>query len=197
MNVGNMTNENTDDDLFEDMVDESTASSGTKIEIELPEGGSQDLMEQVKDAEGRALRAQAELENFRIRVRREMDDQLKFSNQKLMTDQLPVIDNLYRAVAAASSQNEQQTGGLLEGVLMVAQQLLDTLRQHHCTRIEAVGSPFDPNLHEAISQMPSDEHAAGDVMQVVQEGYQLHDRVIRPAHVIISTGPAEGGSQEG
>lgn len=180
------TEENVEEELFEDTVDEAPASA--KLEMELPESGHEDLLQQVKDAEGRVLRAQAELENFRIRVRREQEDQLKFANQKLLTDELPVIDNLYRAVAAAS-QNEG-TGGLLEGVLMVAQQLIDTFNKYHCSRIEAVGQPFDPNLHEAISQMPSDEHESGMVLQVVQEGYLLHDRVIRPAHVIISTGPA-------
>ena len=116
-----------------------------------------------------------------------MDDQLKFANQPLLTDMLPVIDNVYRAVSAASQT--EQSGGLLEGVLMVAQQLLDTLGKHHCKRVDAVGEVFDPNLHEAISQMASDSVEAGHVIQVVQEGYVLHERVIRPAHVIISTGP--------
>ena len=134
------------------------------------------------------MRAQAELENFRIRVRRETEDQLKFANQKLLTDMLPVIDNIYRAVDAAT--HDETSGGLLSGVTMVAEQLLETIGQHHCKKIDAVGEVFDPNLHEAISQMPSDDHESGHVIQVVQEGYVLHDRVIRPAHVIISTGPA-------
>ena len=84
----------------------------------------------------------------------------------------------------------------MEGVLMVSQQLLDTLQKHHCQRIEAVGNPFDPNLHEAISQMPSEEHDAGNVIQVVQEGYLLHDRVIRPANVIVSQGTPEGATPD-
>lgn len=183
-----------EEELFEDLADESS-DANSQLEIELPESGTEDLINQVKDAEGRALRAQAELENFRVRVRREQEDQLKFANQKLMTDLLPVIDNMYRAVSAAST-TEDSKGGLMEGVLMVSQQLLDTLQKHHCKRMEAVGNPFDPNLHEAISQMPSEEHEAGNVIQVVQEGYQLHDRVIRPANVIVSQGKPDGASSE-
>ncbi len=148
-----------------------------------------ELMDRVNDAEGRVVRAQADLENFRRRMRREMDDQRKFANQGLITDLLPVIDNVYRAISAASK--EEASNGILEGFLMVAQQLIGTLNKFDCERIDAVGEVFDPNKHEAISQMPSDEVEKGIVLQAVQEGYILHDRVIRPSQVIISTGPAE------
>ena len=194
MSTESMSQEkNAEEELFEDLVDESSAAD-EQLEIELPESGTEDLINQLKDAEGRALRSQAELENFRVRVRREQDDQLKYSNQKLLTEMLPVIDNMYRAVSAASQNPQSANDGLLEGVLMVSQQLLDTLKKFHCTRIEAVGNVFDPNQHEAISQMPSDQYEAGHVIQVVQEGYLLHERVIRPAHVIISTGPEEAAA---
>lgn len=184
-----MSDEMNGDEMFEDVADEK----GSKIDVEISGSAevSQDLRDQVKDADGRALRAQAELENYRRRMRREMDDQAKFANQGLLRDLLPVIDNINRAVSAASQ--DDKTDGMLEGVLMVAQQLLDTLEKHHCSRVEAIGSPFDPNLHEALSQMPSEEHVAGNVVQVVQEGYVLHDRILRPAHVIVSTGPALAG----
>lgn len=179
-----MSNENIDDDLFEDIVEEG----GSEIDIEIPDaaGVHDELLEQIKTAEGRALRAQAELENFRQRAKRELDDSLKYANQSLLANLLPVIDNVYRAISAASK--DVASGGLLEGVLMVAQQLLDTLKKHHCERIEAIGEVFDPNRHEAIQQMPSAEVESGNVLQVVQEGYVLHDRVIRPAQVIVSTG---------
>ena len=189
-----MSEENLDD-LFENEVEDEAGGSGSKIDIEISDAveadfcDQQDLLDQVKDAEGRALRAQAELENFRARTRREMDDQLRFANQGLLNDLLPAIDNIFRAVSAASK--DEEAGGVLEGVLMVAQQLIDTLERYHCKRIDAVGAEFDPNLHEAISQMPSDQHEAGTVIQAVQEGYVLHERVIRPAQVIVSTGPAD------
>jgi molecular chaperone GrpE len=149
-----------------------------------------DLQLQLHESQQRVLRAQAELENFRRRSRRETDERLRLANQPLLTDLLPVIDNLDRALtAAASPQNQQQ--GLLQGVQMVADQLQSVLRKHHCIRIEAVGQPFDPAHHEAIMQQPSKEYPAGTVMHVALEGYQLHERVIRPAQVIVSTGPPD------
>lgn len=148
-----------------------------------------ELTARLNDAEARAVRAKADLENFRRRMRREMDDQLKFANQGLISELLPVIDNVYRAISAASK--DSASSSLLEGFLMVAQQLIATLKKYHCEPIDAVGEVFDPNKHEAISQMPSDEIEKGNVLQAVQEGYMLHDRVVRPSQVIISTGPAE------
>jgi len=152
-----------------------------------------ELSARVNDAEERVVRAKAELENFRRRMRREMDDQLKFANQGLITELLPVIDNVYRAISAAS--NDEASSGLLEGFRMVAQQLASTLKKFHCEPIKAAGEVFDPNKHEAISQMPSDELEKGRVLQAIQEGYMLHDRVIRPSQVIISAGPAEQASE--
>jgi molecular chaperone GrpE len=79
---------------------------------------------------------------------------------------------------------------LLEGVKMVAAQFEAVLQQHGCTPIETVGTPFDPNQHQAIAQEPSDQHPAGTVTRCAQIGYKLHDRVVRPAQVFVSTGPA-------
>ena len=102
---------------------------------------------------------------------------------------LPVIDNMDRAIEAAKQNDE--AASLLEGFQLVRQQLLTVLEQHHCNPIEAVGKPFDPQIHEAILQQPSDEQPANHILQETQTGYQLHDRVVRASQVIISTGPAE------
>jgi len=79
--------------------------------------------------------------------------------------------------------------GFLQGLKMVSRQLLDVLQQHNCKPVDDLGHPFDPSVHEAIGQQPSNEHAEGTVMISAQTGYRLHDRVIRPAQVIVSTGP--------
>jgi molecular chaperone GrpE len=100
---------------------------------------------------------------------------------------LPVFDNLQRAIDAAQQSSDGKN--LLEGVQMVATQLEAILQQHGCVRIETVGAAFDPNQHEAIAQEPSTEHPAGTVTRATQVGYKLHDRVIRPAQVFVSTGP--------
>lgn len=181
------------DEQTDELFDFDEATDENYLEAERPEALDADatpneLIDRINDAEDRAIRAQAELENFRRRMRREMEDQRKFSNQGLISDMLPVIDNVYRAISAASKN--EASSGMLEGFLMVAQQLISTLNKYECYRIDAVGEVFDPNQHEAISQMPSNEIAQGAVIQVVQEGYKLHERVIRPSQVIVSTGPA-------
>jgi molecular chaperone GrpE len=79
----------------------------------------------------------------------------------------------------------------LDGVKLVATQLENILKEHGAVRIDTVGTPFDPNFHQAIAQEPSDEHPAGTITRAFQAGYKLHDRVIRPAQVFVSTGPAK------
>ena len=103
----------------------------------------------------------------------------------LVRDLLPVIDNVERAIEAG--EKNADAAALLEGFKMVNQQLDDVLKRHHTTRIEALHAPFDPNVHHAILQQPSEEHPANTVLMVTQNGYQLHDRVVRPAQVIVST----------
>ncbi len=136
----------------------------------------------------RSLRLQAEMENLRARTAREISEQARYASLPLVRDLLPAIDNIERAIDAAGQAGDSNS--LLEGFLLVHQQLLSTLQQHHCTRIEALGEPFDPQFHAAILQQPSDEVPANHVVLVAQAGYKLHDRVVRPAQVIISTGPA-------
>jgi molecular chaperone GrpE len=96
-----------------------------------------------------------------------------------------VLDNIQRAIAAA--EKSPSGNGLLDGVRLVAQSLETVLARHDCRRVDALGKPFDPAFHEAISQQPSADHPPGTVIMVVQDGYVLHDRVVRPAQVIVST----------
>lgn len=139
------------------------------------------------EAEAKALRAQAELDNFRKRTRRERAEDVKYAAMPLIRDVLPAIDNLQRAIT--SVERGQSVDGLLEGVKMVMTQLSGILQQHHCEEISAAGMPFDPMNHEAVAQQPSADVDAGGVMEVRQSGYRLHDRVIRPAQVVVSQGP--------
>lgn len=157
-----------------------------------------ELEAQLREANERALRAQAELENFRKRSQRELADERRYAVVPLVRDLLPIVDNLERAIEAtqARSASELSAPGnageslnsLLEGVKMVAFQFQNVLGQHQCVRIETVGAPFDANQHQAIAQEPSDQYPAGVVTRAAQSGYKLHDRVIRPAQVFVSTG---------
>ena len=134
------------------------------------------------------LMAQAEAENFRKRMRRDMEDQLRFASVPMIGDILEVRDNLLRALQAA--ENAADLVGLKEGVAMVAKQLDDTLAKYSVEEIPALGETFDPNCHEAISQMPSDDHPSGTISHVAQSGFRMHDRVIRPSQVVVSSGSA-------
>ena len=145
-----------------------------------------ELQSQLEQANDRVLRAQAELENVRKRSRRDMDEQRRYANLPLVADLLPAFDNLDRAVQAAE-QNENATG-LLEGVKMVAIHIQSVLEQYNCRRLASIGDTFDPNVHEAVAQEPSDEVPAGNITRELRVGYQLHDRIIRPSQVMVSTG---------
>lgn len=146
----------------------------------------QQLQDQLKDAEKRVLLAQADLENFRRRNRRESQDQIKYAGGGLMTDVLESVDNLHRAVEAYEA--DPNGDGLRDGVKMVAAQIMESLSKRDCKPIEAVGQPFDPNLHQALQMQPSEEHPANTVIQDLRTGYVLHDRVLRPSQVFVSTG---------
>ena len=150
------------------------------------------LRDEALQAEKRVLQAQAEAENFRKRMRRDFEDQLRFAALPLVEDILLVRDNLLRALEATESSSD--SAGLKEGVAMVAKQLDDTFAKHSVQEISTEGEPFDPNLHEAISQMPSEDHASGAIMHVAQSGFKMHDRVIRPTQVVVSSGPANSES---
>ncbi len=149
-----------------------------------------ELASQVQEANDRALRAQAELDNARKRMKREFDEERKYQLLPLVRDLLSVADNLERALEAAGQAGD--AAGLLTGVKMVSSQLLGVLGQHQCVRIDAVGAVFDPTIHQAVAQEPSGDVPAGSITRAHQAGYKLHDRVVRPAMVVVSTGPAGG-----
>jgi molecular chaperone GrpE len=135
------------------------------------------------------LRERAEFDNYQKRAQRDLATERRFALAPLALDILPAIDNLERATAAAKQANE--TGPLVQGVAMVLAQLYDLLRRHGITPIDAEGQPFDPNLHEAVMQQPTAEHPPQTVLQAVERGFRMHDRVLRPAKVIVSTSSEE------
>ncbi len=186
---------NSVDDVFQQEGASADESADAAID-KLAEGISEveQLRQELGEANERLLRVQAELENFRKRSRREIEDSQRYAALPLISDVLTVLDNLGRAIEAA--EKDENASGLLEGVKMVQQHLQMILEQHHCTKIEAVGMPFDPNRHEAIQQEASSDVPAGSVTQVVRFGYQLHDRVVRPTQVLVSTGPAAETPQQ-
>jgi len=183
---------------FDEAAAQQMAADLEDIEPDSETGGSEpidpddmvaSLRAELGAAEDRVLRTRAELENYRKRASRQMEDERRYANLPLMRDLLPVIDNLARAIEAAEQNHDASS--LLEGVKMVAQQFEGVLGQHHCQEIAALGEPFDPHLHEAILQQPSEEHEPGTITMVTQTGFQLHDRVVRPSKVIVASQPEE------
>lgn len=150
------------------------------------------MAQEVEQARQRVLMAQAELENFRKRTRKDYEEQLRYAALPLVEDVLQVRDNLVRAIEAASSSAEagEAVEGLKSGVQLVTKQLDDILAKHGVKPIPAVGEVFDPNFHQAIAQTPSDQHQEGIVAIEATAGFQMHDRVVRPSQVVVSTGPA-------
>jgi molecular chaperone GrpE len=126
-----------------------------------------------------------EFESYQQRARREAEAERRYAQMPLAKDLLPVIDNLERAIAAARQSNE--SGSLAQGVGMVVGMLHEALRRHGIVRIEAENQPFDANLHEAVMQQPNAEVPVGTVLQVLESGYLIHERVLRPARVLVST----------
>lgn len=147
------------------------------------------LQEELAAAKDRAMRLQAELDNVRKRALRQIEEERLYACLPLIRDLLPVLDNMDRAVEAAEKTHDVES--LLSGVKMVASQFIEALGKHDCKPIQALHEHFDPNLHHAISQMPSEEHPANVITHVAQTGFQLHDRVVRPSQVIIAAGTPE------
>lgn len=145
----------------------------------------QSLRAELEKAKDQALRSQAELENYRKRVARDLEAERRYAHFPLVRDLLPVLDDMDRAIEAAEQTHDVES--LLQGVKMVAQQLHTILKRFDCVKMEPLGEPFDPHRHEAISQQPCEDHPAGTVLQVTRAGYQLHDRVVRPAQVIVAS----------
>ena len=154
--------------------------------------GSTGAANELALANDRLLRLQAEMQNLRNRTSREIADERKYAALPVVRDLLPVVDTIDRAIEAAVKAGEAEN--LLSGFRLVRQQLDTLLSNNQCEPIAAEGELFDPNIHQAILQQPSADVPAGNVMMMTQRGYKMHDRVVRPAQVIVSSGPGEVGA---
>jgi molecular chaperone GrpE len=137
-------------------------------------------------------RTRADFENYQKRTQREVAQERRYWHGALALDLLPTLDNFERALEAAKQAGE--SGPLVEGVAMTQSQILDVLRRHGITRIEAQGQAFDPNLHQAVMQQHSTDQPPHTVVQVLEPGYMIQDRVLRPARVVVSA-PAPSGER--
>lgn len=132
------------------------------------------------------LRAQAEMENIKKRARKEKEDWLKYANENLIKEILPVMDNLEKALS--HTDNEESFNALKEGVELTLKGLKDTLKKLGLEEVQAQGETFDPCFHEAVSEIEDNSVKAGAVVHELQKGYILNQRLIRPAMVVVSRG---------
>ncbi|MFD2702152.1 nucleotide exchange factor GrpE [Paenibacillus shunpengii] len=192
------TIENTEENTpQEDMVNEAAQAESTEAQEaavnDTETAGAETLasteeLDRLKalaeENEKRYLRAQADFDNFRRRTQKEKEDLAKYASMKLITELVPVIDNFERAIATAPANTESDS--FAKGVGMIFRQLESVLQAEGLTAMQTVGEAFNPEFHQAIMQVESEEHEEGIVVEEVQKGYMLKDKVLRPAMVKVS-----------
>lgn len=140
----------------------------------------------------RLLRTSAEFDNYKKRTTREMRDVVRYANERLLKELLSVVDNLERAITSAQQDNAEDDA-LLEGVRLTLNEIEKILERHNVQPVKALGEPFDPNFHQAMMQEESKDQPVNTVIQEMQKGYVLHDRLLRPAMVVVSKAKSDDG----
>lgn len=166
-------------------------ASGPEDEVRPP---AESADEQYQDLYDQFVRLQADFENYRKRVEQEKEYLLKYGSQRTMEELLPVMDNLERGTGSLSETSDPKL--LYQSFRLVYNELMSGLQQLGLRKIDALGQPFDPSFHEAVSRVESDEYPEDVVANELQTGFMLHDKVLRPAMVQVSNGNATGASEE-
>jgi molecular chaperone GrpE len=184
------------DDLsdIEAAIDEIMAGAAPEAEVEEAEGSIDAAVEAViaerDEYKDKFMRALADAENARKRSDRDRREAENYGGSKLARDMLPVYDNMKRALDAIDDQLREQAAAMIEGVELTMRELLNIFEKHGIHRISPeVGDRFDPQQHEAMFEAPLPGTKAGDIIQVMAEGFMLHDRLLRPAQVGVSSNP--------
>jgi len=163
-----------------------------RAQLELAQAAGQETFAKLKEEHDRRLRAVADLENYKKRVQREKEELERFANERILKDILPVVDNLDRALAAASPDDP-----LADGVKLVLKALEEALGRNGVRSFHAMGQPFDPKVHEAIMAVPAGDQPPGTVVIQHGRGFLLNDRLVRPALVAVAAPTAATGDGGG
>tara|TARA_R110002096_G_scaffold423452_2_gene630607 strand:- start:11659 stop:12498 length:840 start_codon:yes stop_codon:yes gene_type:complete len=181
------------DDESLDIEVEADDEAEVEVEVEVEVDPIAELEAKLAEAEkgkqenyDKFVRTTADLENVRKRSRKEVKDGRLDERGKVLRDMLPVVDNLERAMEHAAQTENEATKSIIEGVQMVLRQFHQALERNNVKALEAVGTPFDPAVHEAVSQAPSADHPPGTVISALQTGYMMEGRLLRPALVVVS-----------
>lgn len=173
----------TNDSTKKDSSDKKTKKAKTKADSKNKESLNE-LKEQLASEKDRVLRLSAEFENYKKRKQRESDEFKKFANETVFRNFLTAVDNLERAISSTEEDTDKET--LLEGVKLTYKEILKLFETFNVKAVEAENQPFDPNFHQAVTQEENNEMPDNTVSKVLQKGYTLHDRLLRPAMVIVS-----------
>ncbi|TYR82356.1 nucleotide exchange factor GrpE [Priestia megaterium] len=184
-----MSNEKQVEEVIEEKQDEAVnAAEETEAIEETVENSLQQeidqLKQQLEEEENRYLRLQADFDNFRRRSRLDMESAQKYRAQSLVTDILPALDNFERALKVDT--DDEKTKSILQGVEMVYRQLKEALQKEGVESIESVGKTFDPYEHQAVMQVEDEAYEPNTVVEELQKGYKLKDKIIRPAMVKVN-----------
>ena len=171
------------------MSDETEEQSEHTAPAEVTPAEVEELRRQVADKQDRLLRALAEVDNVKRRTQREREDYVRYANEGLVRDLLPIVDNFDRALEAARATRE--AAKVVEGVSLIQRELLKVLERVGVTRYSAVGERFDPNRHEATGRVVSANQPPDTVVAELGAGYMLNGRVLRPAQVLVAAAPDE------
>jgi len=169
-------------------VDEAEADHG--LTLEAVSARLAEAEQECRKAQEQSLRAQAEMQNLRLRAEHDIQKAHKFGQERFSSELLVVIDNLERAAAAASEHEHEAVKAIHEGVNLTLKSFIDCFAKFHIEAVDPQGEPFDPELHQAMSLQENGEVEPNTVIAVMQKGYTLHGRVLRPAMVVVSTEPA-------
>ncbi|PAC98672.1 nucleotide exchange factor GrpE [Bacillus paralicheniformis] len=151
---------------------------------EMLEKQLKELQERLEEKENKLLRVQADFENYKRRARLDLEAAEKYRSQRIISDLLPALDNFERALQI--DPDNEQTKSLLQGMEMVHRQILEALKNEGVEQIPSVGEQFDPNMHQAVMQVEDEAYESNAVVEELQKGYKLKDRVIRPSMVKVN-----------
>jgi len=184
-----MTDKQDNANTIDNLENEFTADPGQDNGMQAVLAAKED---ECKALNEKYLRLAAEFENYKRLAQRDQREQIKFGNEQLLKELLPVVDNLERAIKAA--HGNKGGAALVQGVDLTLKQLTGSLSKFGVQAVDSAGAPFDPAAHQAVSQVPSDRVPHNHVVDEFQKGYRLHDRILRAAMVSVSSGPAQADS---
>lgn len=189
----------TEKDENQNTISDLEVSAPGNVPVEQPAGSTEleearqalaAKIEEAKALQDKYLRLAAEFENFKKLSQKQKQDYIQFANETLLKELLPVVDNLERALKYV--QDGRPAEGLVQGVELTLKQFTETLAKFGVRPFDSMGAPFDPARHQAVARQESETAKENTIIEEYQKGYQLHDRILRAAMVVVATGPGDG-----